>query len=433
MLRSCAAGREQELVLLAVILLVSIGLRAVYTALPRMVRWDEAASLLIARSLLNGQGYQELWRSPEIQQPPMLAYLSALGLWLRLPLPWATAGIVHVLLGGLVSLPVYGLARRLPGGGRRVALIAALLTAVYPALAVSPLYWSTMTEPAYTFFVLCSLYAAWRAAEGGQWRWAIWLGIALGMAYLTRPEALAYMGLMVLFVVGYRLWHARRRIKSALAPTLGLAVTSVVICVLMALPYVIYLHRVTGHWAFSGKQGISMSVGWAFVNHSQAMHDHAVAGLDSAGKEIMWLSPEQLDLSLLDWIREDPRRFVVQVRTNLSSLGHALFSEDLFDTLTLSLIFLGLFVRPWTRARVKGELLLWLAWVPILSTVPFFVLSRFLAAVVPIGLIWAAIGLEHLVDWVRTTRGNLAGGWTAGPVASRRGCGRPVWLPCPSS
>ena len=209
---------RKEAVLLAGIVLVGVSLRAFYTAPPRMVRWDEAGSLLIARSLLNGQGFQELLGSPEIQQPPALAYLSAVGLWLHLPLPWATAAIVHVLIGGLLALPVYGLARRLPGGGRRVAFIAALLTAVHPALAVSPLYWSTMTEPVYTFFILCGIYATWRTATSGRWRWAAAMGVAFGLAYLTRPEALAYLALMAAFVAGCRLWGARHRIRPALAP-----------------------------------------------------------------------------------------------------------------------------------------------------------------------------------------------------------------------
>jgi hypothetical protein len=395
-------------VLLAIIVLVSISLRAVYTALPRMVRWDEAGYQLIARSLRAGLGYQELFGSPDIQQPPMVAYLSALGLWLGLPRPWATAGIVHVLLGGLLPLPVYGLARRLPGGGRRVAMIAALLTATFPALAVSPLYWSTMTEPSYTFFVVCGLYATWRTAENGQWRWAVGMGLAFGLAYLTRPEALAYLALMLVFVIACRLWAARHRIRQTLAPTLGLVVTSIVVFLLLASPYLIYLYRVTGRWAFSGKQGISMEIGWAYVNHSQAMHDRAVASLDSAGKEIMWLSPEQFDKTLTGWIRQDPHRFVGQVRANLAALAHALFYEDLFSALTLGLIVLGLFGRPWTRARARGEALLLLALVPMLSTVPFFVLSRFLAAAVPIGLIWAATGLDHLTTWVGETLRNAS-------------------------
>ena len=166
-----------------------------------------------------------------------------------------------------------------------------------------------------------------------------------------------------------------------------------------------------------------MTIGWAYVNHSQPMHDSAVASLDSAGKEIMWLSPEQFDITLLDWIREDPHRFAVQVRTNLGDLVHALFQEDLFNLLTLCLIAMGLFGRPWTRARAQGEVLLLLSLVPILSSVPFFVLSRFLVAVVPIGLIWAAIGLDQLASWVQMTRRLVIGSRPDGPVSVRPG----VW------
>ena len=55
---------------------------------------------------------------------------------------------------------------------------------------------------------------------------------------------------------------------------------------IVASPYVVFLHSVTGRWAFSGKQGISIDIAWAFVNHDQRAHDRAVARLDAAGKEI---------------------------------------------------------------------------------------------------------------------------------------------------
>lgn len=419
-------SRQRDTVLLALILLVSIGLRAAFTALPRVVRWDEAGYQLIARSLRAGLGYREVLGAPDIQQPPAVAYLSALGQALGLPIPWATAGPAHVLLGGLLPLPVFGLVRRLPGGGRRSAFIAALLTAVHPALAVSPLYWSTMTEPTYTFFILCGLYATWRATDGGHWWWGPALGAAFGLAFLTRPEALAYLVLALLFVLACRLWPQRRRLpvsvsKSALTSTLTLALTSLVLFLAVAFPYVNYLHRVTGYWAFSGKQGISMDIGWAYVNRSQAMHDRAVASLDSAGTEIMWLSREQFESTLIGWIRQDPARFLVMLRTNLGDLGRALFREDLFGMWTAGLIVLGLFGAAWTRDRARGHLLLALALAPMASALPFFVLSRFLAAVVPIGLIWAAMGLDRLLIWIGGTRQMLLTERHPGESVGQRG------------
>jgi hypothetical protein len=463
---------------LAFIVLIGVLLRLIFASAPRVVRWDEASYVLIGRNLLAGQGYRELIGAADLQQPPLVAYISLVGLWLHLPLAWAAAGIAHVLLGGLLPLPVYGLARELYG--RRVGLIAALLTAIYPALVVSPLYWSTMTEPPYALFVMSGVYGTWRwlgqetghstgasgrlgqetghstGASGrlGQetghsgWQWGLrnvlfrgWIGAAFGLAYLTRPEALAYLLLMVVYLVACRWWAGRaaggtsslegrgvgadqdpiwirafrRFFKTALLPALA----AVFVFLSLAVPYVIYLHRVTGHWAFSGKQGISIGIAWAYVNRSQAMHDQAVASLDSAGREIMWLSPEQFDRGLAGWIAENPRRFIRQVLQNVVDTWQALFHQDLFNPWMLAVIALGLFARPWTRRRARGELLLLLALVPLASTWAFFVLSRFLIIVIPIGLIWAAAGLDHLATWVETSSRNL---FCAGPVAGVASC-----------
>ena len=132
---------------------------------------------MVARSLLRGQGYYELVGVPDLNMPPVVSYLSAAGIALGLQPSWATAIFAQVLLGGLIPLPVYALTcmvlgrKRSPVRGQRIGLLAALLVAVHPAVAVTPLYWSTMSEPPYVFFILCGMVAAGRMAETGKLRW----------------------------------------------------------------------------------------------------------------------------------------------------------------------------------------------------------------------------------------------------------------------
>ncbi len=385
---------------LALIVLAGAVIRVVFAALPRVVRWDEAAYLLIARNLLASQGYAELWKTPDIQQPPVVAYLSLVGEGLRLPWAWAAAIPAHVLLGGLPPLPVYGLGRELYG--RRVGLIAALLVAVHPALAVSPLYWSTMTEPPYLFFALGGIYSAWRIAQGGRWLWWIGMGGCLGLAYLTRPEAMAYFALLLLFVIVWQMRTAGWRGWVGMGACLA-------VFVLVAAPYVIYLHQATGHWAFSGKQGVTMEIAAAYVNHDQAAHDRAVASLDSSGHEIAWLSREKFDYGLIQYIMANPRRFVRQVRLNMVETWRVLFHQDLLSPWIVGLVALGLFARPWTRSRAEGEVFLFLALVPLTSLWAFFVLSRFLVMAVIVALIWAAAGVDHLAGWAEESAHHLVG------------------------
>lgn len=401
---------------LVAIVAVAALLRLAFAALPRIVRMDESAYQLIARSLLAGQGYSELLGTRDLQLPPVVVYLSVAGRLLGLSPQWATAAFAHVLFGSLLLLPLYGLARRATGS-RRTALIATLLAAVHPALAVSPLYWGTMTEPPYLFFVLAGLYAAWRLAADGGWRWAAALGAACGLAYLTRPEAMLYLAVGLLFVLLYR-WRPRRSDWAQM----GLAV---LLFLLTISPYIIYLHRVTGRWMFSGKQGISMDIAWAFVNDDQVAHDQVVSSLDATGQEIMWLSTEQYDRTLIGWIREDPQRFVRQVTTNMRDTLKALFHEDLLTPWLAVLAIIGATARPLTRLRLRREGFLLLALAPLASLWAFFVLSRFLAIVTPIVLIWVALGIEHLVGWLEET-GRLL--WPGPARRPRRAVERFVYL-----
>jgi 4-amino-4-deoxy-L-arabinose transferase-like glycosyltransferase len=396
--------------ILLLIFVVGLAIRLAFTGLPRVARWDESSYLAIARSLLAGNGYIELSGVVDLQQPPLVTMLAMVGLTLGLPLSWAAAGPAHVLLGSLVILPMYGLARELYG--QRVGLLAALLGATYPALAVSPLYWSTMTEPPYVLFVLTGLYATLRCSQslcgqapgaGAPWGWAALMGGAFGLGYLVRPEALVFLAVTLAYLGIIWLTSGRRQLARLLAS----GAIAVAITALLALPYVLYLHQATGLWVISGKQGVSMDIAWAYVNDSQTMHDQAAASLDAAGQEILWLSPQALDKSLTAWIAEDPRRFVILVRANIRDTGKALFHEDLFTPWIVALMALGLFGQPWTRARWRHELLLLMALAPLASIWLFFVLSRFLVVYVAIGLIWAAAGLAQISRWAADSGHNL--------------------------
>jgi 4-amino-4-deoxy-L-arabinose transferase-like glycosyltransferase len=390
---------------LLAILVAGLATRAAFASLPRMARWDEAAYLLIARNLLAGNGYSELMGTLDVHQPPMVSLLAAAGLVLRLPLDWAAAAPSHLLLGSLVVLPLYALGHALYG--RRAGLLAALLGALYPALAVRPLYWGTMTEPPYVLFILTGLYASYRCGQAlsagtRPWGWAGLMGLAFGLGYLTRPEALLFLAVMlvylgIIWLSGGRPW-AKRFSRLAASGAIALGVLA-----LTMLPYVRYLNQATGRWMFSGKAGTSMDISWAFVNDSQAMHDRAAASLDSNGQEIMWLSAEAFDASITGWIAENPQRFAALVRGNLRDTWNTLFGQDLYQPGLWALIALGLFGQPWTRLRLRGELLLLLALTPLASLWIVFIESRFMVVYLAISLVWAGAGLAHLTRWAGDT------------------------------
>lgn len=394
--------RSRERLILTGIL-VSAGLiRLVYALFPRVVRWDEAGHLLVASNLAAGRGYSELAGTLDVHLPPVLPLTSAALLKLGLTPAWATA-IIHILTGSLLCLPIYALGRAIYG--RRVGLIAAALVAVYPALTAWPFLWSTMTESPFLLFVFSGVWAIFRAlrmdfarespGSGSSFAWYPAVGIFFGLAYLTRPEGLTYFAVLGLFMAFWHLAH-KTLFRPAVMARLALAVIT---CLLVMSPYVFYLRHVTGHWLLSGKVGLILDIAPAYLADDQAAHDYAVSRLDSAGTEIMWLSPDRFQKRLSEYVLSNPAAFFYQVRRNMALTWHALFHEDLFSPWIVALALVGLVMRPWSRRRWWQEGLMAATLLPLANFWMFFVISRFLVAALPVGLLWAAAGIGHLMAW----------------------------------
>lgn len=397
------SGRLADLALAGI--LVSAGLiRLAYALFPRVVRWDEAGHLLVASNLVTGRGYSELAGTLDVHLPPMLPLTSAALLKLGLAPEWATAAI-HIVTGSLLCLPIYALGKAFYG--RRTGLIAAALVAVYPALAARPFLWSTMTESPFLLFVFSGVWAVFRALGMGSpqgapgsgsslaWAWYPGTGIFFGLAYLTRPEGLTCFAVLGLFMA---FWHLTRKTLFRPAVTARLAL-AVIACLLVMSPYVLYLRHVTGHWLLSGKVGLILDIAPAYLADDQAAHDYAVSRLDSSGTEIMWLSPDRFQRRLSEYVLADPAAFFYQVRRNMALTWHALFHEDLFSPWIVALALVGLTARAWTRRRWWHEGLMFAALLPLANFWMFFVISRFLVGALPVGLLWAAAGIDHLTTW----------------------------------
>lgn len=156
--------RRERWALIAITLLAA-GIRLLYATLPRLVRWDEAGHLLIARNLVAGLGYTSRAGMADMHLPPVLPLFSAGLIKLGLTPEWATSTI-HIATGALLCVPVYLLARAIYG--RRVGLLAAALVATYPALAAQPFLWGTMTESPFLLCIFTGIWAVYRALPMSQ-------------------------------------------------------------------------------------------------------------------------------------------------------------------------------------------------------------------------------------------------------------------------
>ncbi|MEZ4766912.1 MAG: hypothetical protein R2844_00595 [Caldilineales bacterium] len=171
---------------------------------------------------------------------------------------------------------------------------------------------------------------------------------------------------------------------------------------LLALPYMGYLHHTTGHVLISGKSGITTTLGAAITDQGSALGEDAGSVLDSSGEEILWLSPEQFDASLLAEVRADPVLAARRLARNLLALPPVVLN-DLVGPLLLALAALGLFARPQDRATT-GRQAFWLASLLPLAVVPLFhVNARLLTPLVPVVLVWSAEGMLAVAAWITGT------------------------------
>lgn len=211
---------------LALIVAVGVAIRIVYTVLvapwPPWYPDDSEYFHRLATLLANGHGFtqpfpQAAWDGPTAYHPPLypvlLAGVAKLG---------GNGDVVQRLTGSLFgagTIAAVGLlARRLRDD--RTGLIAAALAALYPMLITAD--GALMSESLYGLLVALSLLAAYRLLEAPSAGRAVVLGVLVGLAALTRGEALAFL-LLVLIPVVRRPHGARAALVACIAVAVALA------------------------------------------------------------------------------------------------------------------------------------------------------------------------------------------------------------------
>ena len=202
--------------------LIGLGLRLLYTfaiADNLDVPGDALAYRSLAWELLNGHGYSQLGSVvagdplPTAQHPPLfplvLAGASVIGLggiefetvpccgldgFTRFGLSGIAGHRVLCCLLGALTVALVGLVGR-QVGGERAGLIAAAMAAVYPLLFMAD--GSLTAESLYLPIVALILLLSYRFLDRPTFVVAAGLGAAIGLAALTRPEAVLLLPLLV--------------------------------------------------------------------------------------------------------------------------------------------------------------------------------------------------------------------------------------------
>jgi 4-amino-4-deoxy-L-arabinose transferase-like glycosyltransferase len=389
---------------------LALGALGVWTALVRLVAllqpqrivWgDEPFYLWLGRNWLTGQGYSFTGYS-DVHHTPGYPLLSGVFYLLTRNLELAS-DICYLLFGVLLLIPIYLLAKEMYR--REVGYISVALLAIYPAVATAPLFWGTLTEPPYYFFVYSGLLMTLLAMRRERaWFYAL-AGVCFGLAYLTRPEAIAYLaiggGILALVKLGEKRLFER-------ATLVGLSLY-VVGFLLFFMPYAYYVYRETGSWMVSEKAGVTFVTCLGLSEGDTGAFDSATWGLDSTGCEVFFFSRESYDVSMIDVIRAYPAEFMQLLVRNVRRFVGSLLSTRLFSFYLLPLMGLAFFKTTWNKARVKGELLLLASMTPVAVFLLFFIQDRYIATLLPILVIWLGLGVYELGVWLRGTAENLLG------------------------
>jgi len=409
---------------------LGLGLRLALSQMDRVVWGDEPFYLWLGRNWVTGQGYS-FTGHPDVHHGPLFPWLAGL-LYLATSDLALASEILYTLFGSLLVWPVYALGLELYD--RRVGLGAAALTAVFPALTAAILHWGSMTEPIYMFCVYLGLWAGalmarplWRFGDStspqtqDSW-WAYPLaGLAIGLAYLARPEAIGYFVLLGAFIIVLRL--ARRRLWSG---RFWLLMLLFVLAFGLAFgPYAYYTRLNTGAWMVSEKVGVAYLTGIGLAHGDTAAFDRSTWGLDSTGLETFLFSSESDNVSMARLILADPETFITVLAMNVLRFGQVLVDSALLPALLLPLIVLGLFARGWTRERTLKELFLLISMGPVLAFVLFFIQARYIVPLIPVFILWTALGLRAFSDWLIGTCAAMGAPETATPASAPR---RRAWF-----
>jgi peptidoglycan/LPS O-acetylase OafA/YrhL len=209
---------------LAAITAVGLAIRVIFVIATRhLLLWGDASYYhYTANLLVTGHGlivpYQWLFFGKKVaaaDHPPLytlyLAAFSFVGLK-----SWLTHRLVSTLLGG-ASVWVIGLLGREVGGanhGRRVGLLAAAIAAVYPYLFMND--GVGMSESMVILMCTIAVLLAYRVMRRPSLGRAAWLGLACGLATMSRPEQVLLFVLLALPAIALaRSVDLRRRARMA--------------------------------------------------------------------------------------------------------------------------------------------------------------------------------------------------------------------------
>ncbi len=384
---------------------------AILLALLRCVAWfntvlisrDSVIYISLARDWATGR-YLKALAHPYHPLYPFLIALFSRGL--KTPFSSTATGIS--IFASVLTLPALAVIFRRVRD-RRVLLLGLTFFCVSPYLTRYAA--DILTEPLYLFCIAWSTAFLFSAVEKRKTSFFFISGIFAGLAYLTRPE-----GLIVAMAGG--LWvgvYARRRppARTILALILILGGT-----LLMASPYLLYLHHDSGQWLLTRKKRVSTLIKEItqkslpaprdFHKPSPSHPQKTGSATSSEWSEFRQRVAQQQAVKIRQILGEPkgPKvppgaplwRWLLAFLVSLSTILMGFF-HGMFLPIGIWVLFRFFAFRqyPWTRADTFVLIFSGLYWLALatLLTGYGYVSRRHYAAVTMFWCLWAAIGFTY--------------------------------------
>jgi len=383
----------------------------------------------LAENLRNGVGFVGLVTpGPQLNFNPLFPLLIAGTSFLTHGNYELAGRIVALIMGGLLPLPVFGIAKRLFND--RVGFIAAVLAASHPLLI--HLSFTVFSEGPYATLFLSAVYFTVRALQDSSIKIWFLVGAAFGLTWLLRAEASMGFAIAVLFALLIVPGDRMDRFKRTLA--------AVAAFLLLVSPEAAFIFRSTGKLKLEGKSTIfsydavrilaaERHPGVEFVSPggqrevpsadpnvdsgTRWEEKWAFFGIDSNFKGMGFALRPHTEIIRDAQVKLGDlfRILATGTRQNLPILVQRVSSDWLGAPLLPALALLGAFRRPWRGKRASGRWFLMLAMAaPVAAT--FLSLrteQRYYFILIPLLSIFAANGLVGVGLWLKAS--SSSAGW----------------------
>ena len=372
------------------LVLAAVAIRVMAALTRQMIQLDEANYVSMAKNLAAGLGPEDITRTTATHFSPLLPLFIAGAAVLTRSYVFAAYAVVTVF-GGLILIPTYLLGAEL--ASRRVGLMAAALMAVTPLFVdySSRVY----SESVYIFFMLMGIVFGYRMLRDRSTLAALLAGAAVGLAYLTNPSgiyyAVALAGLAVAAGLVRRAWRPMLRVLAAF----------LLVFMVCAAPYVLFLHGQLGKWTYDGK----MNGG----NIYSSLHNISANTFDW-DKNLLSLNAGDTQLKVQTLPEDDLLSFFVHHPVSAAKVfvrqSDAFYARELAKVIPLwllPLLGLGLFASGWSRRRALNVGYLLLMMGPVVVILAMYAHDRFFMPFLPLVMIWVAEGWSRLAGWGQET------------------------------